>query len=106
MSAVPAANPRRAGWLKTLHHWHWISSAISLLGMLLFAVTGLTLNHATQIEAHPRVVDRKAQVPAALLALHAPVPGEKSDSKRNAVLPPDLADWTFKALSIDARGRE
>ena len=31
---------RRAYWLKTLHQWHWISSAICLLGMLLFAVTG------------------------------------------------------------------
>ncbi|NTV11206.1 MAG: hypothetical protein HGA47_10590, partial [Zoogloea sp.] len=25
----------RAGWLKTLHQWHWISSALCLLGMLL-----------------------------------------------------------------------
>ena len=36
--------------------------------MLLFAATGLTLNHASQIEAHPVVVDRQAQLPGAMLA--------------------------------------
>ena len=36
----------RAFWLRQLHSWHWISAALSLAGMLLFAVTGLTLNHA------------------------------------------------------------
>jgi hypothetical protein len=34
--------------------WHWINSAVCLIGMLLFAVTGLTLNHAAKIEAKPR----------------------------------------------------
>ena len=29
---------RRSFWLKTLHEWHWVSSALCLLGMLLFAV--------------------------------------------------------------------
>lgn len=35
----------------TLRQWHWVSSALCLAGMLLFAVTGITLNHATDIEA-------------------------------------------------------
>jgi len=26
--------------------WHWISAAICLVGMILFAITGVTLNHA------------------------------------------------------------
>ena len=43
----------RGFWLRTLHQWHWISSAVCLIGMLLFAVTGLTLNHAAKIEAKP-----------------------------------------------------
>ena len=42
---------RRGFWLRTLHQWHWISSAICLLGMLLFTITGITLNHASRIEA-------------------------------------------------------
>lgn len=54
-----AAQHRRSFWLKQLHQWHWISAALSLVGMLLFAITGITLNHAGQIEAEPKVVSRK-----------------------------------------------
>jgi hypothetical protein len=97
------ANAQRAGWLKTLHRWHWISSAISLLGMLLFAATGLTLNHASQIEAHPSVVDRKATVPAKLLPAHAANPAA---DKRNAPLPAPLAAWVAGALGVDVDGRD
>ena len=39
-SSQGSAARSRAGWLKTLHLWHWISSALCLLGMLLFSVTG------------------------------------------------------------------
>ncbi|MEP6504601.1 MAG: PepSY-associated TM helix domain-containing protein [Betaproteobacteria bacterium] len=101
---MSTAGANRAGWLKTLHQWHWISSAISLLGMLLFAATGLTLNHAAQIEAHPRVVDRKATVPAPLLAL-APA-GLAGAGKGNAPLPAPLAAWTAGALGVDVAGRD
>ena len=101
MTAAPS-QPARAWWLKTLYRWHWISSAIALLGMLLFAATGLTLNHAARIEAHPVVVDLKATVPAALLAAHAPVAGA---SKHDAPLPADLADWIAGALGVDVRDR-
>ena len=101
MSAA-AAQPARAWWLKTLYRWHWISSAIALLGMLLFAATGLTLNHAARIEAHPVVVDHKAVVPASLLAAHAPAAGER---KHDAPLPADLADWIAGALQVDVRDR-
>ena len=97
-----AGQPARAWWLKTLYRWHWISSAIALVGMLLFAATGLTLNHASQIEAHPVVVDRKAQLPAALLAAHAPAAG---DRKHDGPLTPDLADWVASALQVDVHGR-
>ena len=100
MSAA-AGQPARAWWLKTLYRWHWISSAIALVAMLLFAATGLTLNHASQIEAHPVVVDRKATLPPALLAAQAPRPG---DAKRHDPLPADLADWVATALKVDVRG--
>ena len=63
-SSSSSANPaRRAGWLKTLHQWHWISSAVCLMAMLLFSFTGFTLNHAAQIEAKPQVTRLKATLP-------------------------------------------
>jgi len=102
VSAAAAAPPARAWWLRTLYRWHWISSAIALLGMLLFAATGLTLNHATQIEAHPRVVQRKATLARELLRVLAPVPGQR---KHDAPLPPELADWIGGALQVDVHGR-
>ncbi len=47
--------------------WHWVSSAICLIGMLLFAITGITLNHAGQIESKPTVEQSSKQLPADLL---------------------------------------
>jgi hypothetical protein len=105
MSAA-ANSQQRAWWLRTLYHWHWISSAACLVAMLLFAATGLTLNHAASIESHPVVVDRKAQLPAALLALHAPRAADESASKRLSPLPPDLAAWVRQALAVDVAGRD
>lgn len=44
---------QRGRWLKAILPWHWISSALTLAGLLVFAVTGITLNHAASIEAKP-----------------------------------------------------
>lgn len=55
-------------WLGTLRQWHWISSALCLAGMLLFAVTGITLNHASQISAKPLIVTLDSALPKPLLA--------------------------------------
>jgi hypothetical protein len=54
MSEV-AAQKRRAFWLKHLHQWHWVSAAIRLVSMLLFAITGITLNHASQNTGQPNL---------------------------------------------------
>jgi len=53
-------------WLKQLHSWHWISAALSLTGMLLFAITGITLNHAATIGATPVVVEKSGMLPPSL----------------------------------------
>jgi hypothetical protein len=66
MTARPAPS-RRAYWLKKLHQWHWISSALCLLGMLAFAITGWTLNNAGRIESRPRVMTQQADLPGPLL---------------------------------------
>ena len=96
-------NRRRSYWLKTLHEWHWVSSALCLLGMLLFAVTGFTLNHAGQIEAKPQVTSQRAVVPAELRAALA---AQAETAKDRAPLPPTLQDWLHAQWSVDAAGRE
>src|SRR5690554_5135728 len=53
----------------TLRQWHWVSSALCLAGMLLFAVTGITLNHAGVIESRPQVTEIETQLPAPLMPL-------------------------------------
>lgn len=78
---------RRGFWLRTLHQWHWISSAVCLVGMLLFAVTGITLNHAALIEGDPRVDNRQAVLPAPLLEALGDMPDG------NAPLPAPVAAW-------------
>lgn len=67
MTAASPNASQRAYWLKKLHEWHWISSAICLIGMLLFAFTGITLNHAGQIESKPSVQSQQEQLPDNLL---------------------------------------
>ena len=67
LSPRPAqTKSRKAFWLKQLHMWHWMSSAVSLVGLLLFAITGFTLNHAADIEGQPITAERSAQLPAPL----------------------------------------
>src|SRR5690606_12982665 len=85
---------RRGFWLHTLHQWHWISSAVCLVGMLLFALTGITLNHAASIPAQPKVRLVESEVPAALLAEIA-VPEEVE-----APLPAPLRRWLATELDL------
>ncbi len=99
--AARAGDPnRRAYWLKTLHRWHWISAAVSLVALLLFSVTGITLNHAAQIESEPRVVNLKETLPASLLRS---LQGERAE---DAPLPGNVSDWLAQALDVRTDGRK
>lgn len=88
---------RRAYWLKTLHQWHWISSALCLLGMLLFAITGLTLNNASHIESKAVVATRQAQLPDPVLKQLTAPAGQKK-----APLPAPVAQWLDDTLDAGA----
>jgi len=90
---------RRGFWLRTLHQWHWISSAVCLIGMLLFAVTGITLNHASKIEAQPQVVHRTLKLPVPLLQALG-----KHD-QGNAPLPANVATWISQQLDVSVASR-
>jgi uncharacterized protein len=101
---------RRAFWLKHLHRWHWISSAVSLVVLLLFSVTGFTLNHAASIEGSPKVERRHAQMPqgwdAALVvprAKSAPVDAVTAARVRQAVgadIAGRAADWSDDEIDV------
>jgi hypothetical protein len=61
-------NTRWKFTLGSIRQWHWISSALCLAGMLLFAITGITLNHATDIPATIHVTTIEATVPNDMLS--------------------------------------
>lgn len=75
-----------------MHTWHWVSSAISLIGLLLFAFTGFTLNHAAEIEGAPTTEQALAHLPPALARLVAPSPSSVIDPAERA-LPVAVARW-------------
>ncbi|MDB5712704.1 MAG: hypothetical protein JWO15_101 [Sphingomonadales bacterium] len=89
----------RTWWLRQFRTWHWISAAVSLVGMLLFAVTGLTLNHAATISAKPRVTEHAATLAPSLLALLKKTPAS------DAPLPDPVATNLAPILNLDARDR-
>ena len=97
---APALNRARAFWLKQLHSWHWISAGLSLACMILFAITGITLNHAAQIKAEPVVTEQTATLPAPLLARLAQMPEETTDPVPDAV-----ARWASDALKVSVAGK-
>jgi hypothetical protein len=97
--ARPRKKSARVFWLKQLHSWHWISAAISLVGMMLFAITGITLNHAASIGAEPKLTQAEATLPAPLLAML------RTPADPAAPLPDAVADQIEGAVKLDAHGK-
>ena len=52
--------------LGSARQWHWISGAITLIGMAMFALTGITLNHAADIPSAHQVFTIEQALPAEL----------------------------------------
>ena len=106
MHTSSPSHPRRAYWLKTLYEWHWVSSALCLVGMLLFALTGFTLNHAGQIEAKPRTHTAQAQLPAPILTqLQDLAATATSAASAEAAVPASLQNWTQQTLGVSLAQR-
>lgn len=86
---TPAPAVRRAAWLRLITQWHWVSSALCLVGMLFFAVTGVTLVNAEYFENTRPVMTRlSGTLPAAVLAdLQA------AASRDEPTLPASLDTW-------------
>ena len=104
MTTAAGERPRlrltRGWWLRQLHTWHWVSAAISLIGMLMFTATGVTLNHAASIPAKPHVEKRSGTLPASLLRVLKDKPG-----KADAPMPEAVAKAVATEVGLDPTGR-
>lgn len=76
----------------SLRQWHWISSALCLVGMILFAVTGITLNHAADIKAEPVTVTLETELSATLL--------KTLSGRSDGPLPLALRQWLLQEHNI------
>lgn len=87
-----------------MHEWHWISSAIALLGLLFFAVTGITLNHAASLETTQQQYSSvRRQVPATLVARLREDIRQYGEGEAEATAP--LRDWIREAFAVDTTSR-
>lgn len=92
----------------TIRKWHWMSSAVCFVCMLLFAITGITLNHAADIESEPSVVRVNGVIPQDLMNVLSVESGEKL-----VELPLEIKQWLSKhegisvsSVKIEASGSE
>ena len=92
---------RRAFFIGQLYQWHWISSGICLIGMIIFALTGITLNHASQIESRPTIVTRDGQLPAEIIAILK----TRAASAKDA-LPEEVRSWLRREMGVNVVGRD
>lgn len=103
--APPVAKARgnlsRAFWVRQVLNWHWISAAISLVGMLVFAITGITLNHAGDIPSKPVVQAQTRTMPETVARALATAP----DLDRQP-LPAEVSRWADATFNTRTVGRE
>jgi len=76
-----------------------MTAAISLIGMLAFAATGITLNHAADIPATPAVRQLSAELPRPLLRTIA-TPADSA-----APLPAPVAAAIASQIGLDTAGK-
>ncbi|RUO63943.1 hypothetical protein SAMN06297229_1892 [Pseudidiomarina planktonica] len=88
--------------LGSIRQWHWVSAAITLVGMLLFAITGITLNHAADIGANTQVTTIETWVPEPALQRLRDLP------EGEVMLPADLYAYLREqgvTMARDQRGQ-
>lgn len=97
-----------------MHQWHWVSAAISLAGLILFSITGVTLNNTSLFEGNAETTQRQLALPNDIHAniqswANTVTNGDASASKTqhtsHPVLPTNLENWFDQALGIRIAGR-
>lgn len=99
---MKASSARRSYWLKTLHQWHWMSAALSLAGLVVFSITGITLNNAAWIESTPKVQTASATMPEDVLTVLT----RRAEGSAEGTLPARVEQWLEQELDIRIRGRQ
>ncbi|MGE4429462.1 MAG: PepSY-associated TM helix domain-containing protein [Sphingobium sp.] len=97
MAKRPVAT--REFWSRHLRQWHWISSAVCLVLMLMFAVTGITLNHADLFEGEKQSVMREFPLSPDLAA-------ELSRLENGGVVPDAMAGRIEQQTGADVSGHD
>lgn len=77
-----------------MHVWHWISSAICLICMMLFAITGITLNHPQWFESEADTFEVNGQLDNELQQ-------HLSQMEAPSELPVVLTDWLNQSIDHD-----
>jgi hypothetical protein len=90
----------RAALVRQITLWHWMSSGVCLGGMLLFTITGLTLNHAAEIPAEPKTTVRERTAPGAVRAAI----GQEWKSNGRHRLPAPVAAWVADEFGSSGDG--
>ncbi len=81
---------------RTTHLLHWISAAVCFAALMLFTVTGITLNHASAIGSTPSVTTREAVMPESLRAELGP------EVVADAPVPATVAEWLEREFGVTA----
>jgi len=86
-----------------MHEWHWISSAVALLGLLFFAVTGITLNHAGSFESSQQQYSTVShEIPPELVAALTQAVRDYGEGEGEATDP--LRNWIREAFGVETAG--
>lgn len=85
--------------LGSVRQWHWISAAFALVGMLLFSVTGITLNHAADIKITPDVQVIEVELPSTLVTSLKEA-AEKAIDEEDSSVPKALTLWLAQAHAL------
>jgi len=86
---------QKKSWIPFVRSLHWMSSAICLVAVFLFAFTGITLNHADEIKATPIISTTEKTLPENLLK-----EAEGTDEKTSP-LTPKLIQWFEIEAQLD-----
>lgn len=73
--------------------------------MILFSITGFTLNHAADIEANPQVTRKTGNLPPELLQAVAAQVTPRQSKGADQTVPKELSVWLESQQQIDVHGK-